>query len=55
MFPDLDPAERDEIFNRYAELFIIPENQPKLEGNGVVGLSAERDSRTWPRCPIREG
>jgi hypothetical protein len=40
MFPDLDKAQLNEIFNRYAELFIIPGQQPKLEGNGIVGLPA---------------
>ena len=41
MFPDVPPDQINEIFNRYAELFVIPGSEPKLMGNGIVGLPAD--------------
>ncbi len=40
MFPDVPRDQINEIFNRYAELYIIPGSEPKLAGDGIVGLPA---------------
>ncbi len=44
LFPDLDPAERNRLFNRYAEIYLTDKATPQLSGDGVVLL---------PRAAVR--
>ena len=38
LFPTLTPAQLYYIFNRYLDMGMIPGDQPKLLGEGVVGM-----------------
>lgn len=42
LFPNVEPAKRNEIFNRYAEYYLIfPDGEePMVQGDGLVGLPA---------------
>jgi hypothetical protein len=38
LFPDLSPAQLNYLFNRYLDMHLIDGTQPRLDGEGVIGL-----------------
>ena len=38
LFPTMSPARLNFLFNRYLDMHLIPGRQPRLDGEGVIGL-----------------
>lgn len=55
LFPNLDAAERDRLFNRYVEIYLTNAGTPELRGEAVVLLPRRDVARfaTFVQPPVR--